>query len=197
MKIFIFALLLSGVAWSAGAAQAAAAEPFSDEAFAADTAEAVLDASAVGSERLPDMERLLEIAGILNRMPRGEREELFRLYRRDPALFRRTLTQRLAAAHSAAQVRSADLVKLVASYHMFAADPERQKLIRGVLFAAVRNEFDRRLDENRRRLDELSARLEELRKEYRFREKNADAIIEAKLTELLALPAAAAGKKTE
>ncbi len=180
----VMALWLSGAVLPAAEnVRAAAADPDFVDGLAASTVEAVLK-STEESERVTT-EKLLEAADLLSRISEEERGELYRLYRENPEQFRTALIERLRRMRADEQQRATDIRQLIVSYHAFADDAARRQMIRNVLFAAVRAEFDRKLTENRRRLDELEERLKELRREYRFREKNAAAIVEARVCKLL------------
>lgn len=114
-----------------------------------------------------------------------ERGELIVLQRTDPEAFREKMKTLTEAFRKRERERIAELKKLVTEYRSIPAETERRNELRTEISRRIREDYQKRLHENRRQLEEMKKRVAEMERELDKREEKADIIIKARIEALL------------
>ncbi len=114
-----------------------------------------------------------------------ERGELIVLQRTDPEAFREKMKALTEAFRKRERERIAELKKLVTEYRSIPTETERRNELRTEISRRIREDYQKRLSENRRQLEEMKKRVTEMERELDKREEKADIIIKARIEALL------------
>ena len=124
--------------------------------------------------------------GILRNISAEERERLRKLHATNPEKFRKEITKivsRAKAERQEKQKQNQQIKQLVSQYKNAKDDKTRQEVMEQ-LRKIISKIFVAKMRENKKRLESLEKHVQKIRKDYEFRQKNADKIIQARLDTL-------------
>lgn len=134
--------------------------------------------------RLKEKKKLVEQWGILSEIPEEDRNRLRKLYDSDQKAFQKEVA-RIVAQIQEKEKELDRKVKALAEKYKAAKDPDKKQEAYEELRQLTRKIFMDKMEKNRKRLEFLETRVKAVRRQYEFRKKNADKIIQARLDALL------------
>lgn len=121
---------------------------------------------------------------VFSNLPDDERKKMMELQRTDPEKFRSIMTEKGKALIKADRERQNELRKLAAEYQS-SSDTARKRELYKKIEESVRQNYFKRIEENRRHLAEMKRRTQDFEAELNKREKNADPAIKTRIEAIL------------